>query len=628
MNITKTFLRSRGYLLILLPVLAIVLPMRVFSQDINAKRNKTGYEEGKVKIAIANFKKLSGSPRLDVLETTIPHLFRASLFRWFEVVLANDLGGVAVESGLTTEASLKPKVLRAKNVRFTLEGTIIEIQGKIRVDIDLKDLTDNSTVLRKFASFTRETLIKSIEDELAKTILDTLRLRLSPDPKEKIVFAVVQPFNNKSTNKMYAFLETVLPESIIAQLSQAETRKERRNVSIKEISPEQGEPKGNDALVTGEYSIVGNEILISVSIKEQTGPTFSIQVTGFTDRILEIPEVLSNRILEVIKGRITAEGEWKDEPILLTNATAEQLFAKGEKYYQAKDYDSAVLMYRKAIGKKPSYLDNRFRLADIYELQNAHKSAISEYQKILDVNNTSAAAHYGLAGAYLGVGQYEDAAAEAKKAVDLARDDSEKDIRFKSFKLLGDIGLLQGEYEEAINNYLRAKSIDKQNPDIHLSLGRTYLAMGQLNDAIAFFDEGRWFFPGKEMEFRNDLASAHNALGEIHYNQKDYDEALAAFKDTIALSPENKKLAAIAYRYAGLIVAFFLEKDLRRGIEYLEKASSLEPDNEWNHRALGVAYHFGKEYEKAIESLKKALEIQPTQEAYFVKRIILKRLML
>ena len=50
-------------------------------------------------------------------------------------------------------------------------------------------------------------------------------------------------------------------------------------------------------------------------------------------------------------------------------------------------YDEAIEFYNKSasLEKPPRYIDNNLSMAHIYEIKNDYKSAIAEYEKIIEI---------------------------------------------------------------------------------------------------------------------------------------------------------------------------------------------------------------------------------------------------
>lgn len=469
--------------LFIVALLILFLLCTLFSQNASCKEIKT--DATIYKIAIIKFEQTAGDQPLKTLETVIPHLLRASLLRYsnIEVIPSSEMIEKTDKFRMTTQTSSQTISLKKQNIRFTLRGTITKIEDNIRVDVFMIDLTNNSIILGDFIIFQNDTIMSSI-DQLGKRLGSKLLSIIAPaETEKKILFAIVRPFDNRTVDKKYDSLESVLPPSVLAYLLKANLKK----VLFKDVAPDEAGQKDIDALITGEYVVNKDSIDISAHIKERSGLTLRFKVTDSIERIPDITKILSNRLSEIINGRITEDGKWRQEPILFTESGSNEFLTQGMKYVSTQNYYPAILMFRKAIEKSPNHLDARFRLADVYTTLKNYEMVIAEYYDIINLDRSNANAHCGLGRAYCEMGKYDDAVPEFKMALDLATNNP---VRFDAHNGLGDVCLLQGKYEDAIGYYLNAMEINDKNPEIYLSLGRAYVATKSFDKAILYFEDG------------------------------------------------------------------------------------------------------------------------------------------
>jgi tetratricopeptide (TPR) repeat protein len=79
-------------------------------------------------------------------------------------------------------------------------------------------------------------------------------------------------------------------------------------------------------------------------------------------------------------------------------------------------------------------------------------------------------------------------------------------------------------------------------------------------------------------------SKAHNNLGNIYFNQKDYDNALIHFKNAVNYRPDNQE----AWMNLGVLYSVLGEHD--KSIEALEKSIDLTPYNHEAYDKLGITY--------------------------------------
>lgn len=106
-------------------------------------------------------------------------------------------------------------------------------------------------------------------------------------------------------------------------------------------------------------------------------------------------------------------------------------------------------------------------------------------------------------------------------------------------------------------------------------------------------------------------------LGMDFFAKSDYKQAIAAFKKSLDLHPDNKK---IFYNLGG---AYFKEKQYQEAINAYLSAINADPDNESAHFELGLSYATLENYEEAAKSYQKAVELDPeNDEIYYCLGVI------
>jgi len=101
--------------------------------------------------------------------------------------------------------------------------------------------------------------------------------------------------------------------------------------------------------------------------------------------------------------------------------------------------------------------------------------------------------------------------------------------------------------------------------------------------------------------------------GNAHYYLKSYDEAIKAYRQSLAINPgyrealQNLPLALRdAGRYAGEV-----KGDLASAIAYLSEADQLQPNDYETLRLLGVAFGISQQHDKAIGYFSRAANLRP-----------------
>jgi superkiller protein 3 len=141
----------------------------------------------------------------------------------------------------------------------------------------------------------------------------------------------------------------------------------------------------------------------------------------------------------------------------------------------------------------------------------------------------------------------------------------------EAFVGLGDARQAKGQYDEAIAEYRKALQLEPENARVHFGLGKIYYNEKQLyHEAVAEYE--------RAIQLDPKFVEAHLSLGEIYEEKGLYQDAITRYGQVLSLDPRHP---GATY---GLALAY--EKvDPKRAIEqwelYIELASSLPSEKEW-----------------------------------------------
>jgi CRP-like cAMP-binding protein/lipoprotein NlpI len=191
-----------------------------------------------------------------------------------------------------------------------------------------------------------------------------------------------------------------------------------------------------------------------------------------------------------------------------------------------------------------------------------------------------------------------------------------------NFGYLGDILVLEGKDQEAIQAYQKALELDEYLPWIHNNLGVLLLEGDQLDLAADHFQQAVDLSPQNVTAFVN--------LGSAYYAQEDWEAAAAAYgnaldldfslQDTKAawagliLSESRLVEARLVWEYVllenprhplalqGLGVVSLLEGDPTLAMMYLDAAQYLQPENPALYLYMGMALEELEKYPDAADA--------------------------
>lgn len=159
------------------------------------------------------------------------------------------------------------------------------------------------------------------------------------------------------------------------------------------------------------------------------------------------------------------------------------------------------------------------------------------------------------------MGQYQEALNMFKKTIQI-------DATSSSYLGLGDALYQLNSYEEALSSYKKSITLDPNNYHAHYHEGDALVKLARYEDAslaykqlIEIIKQKTFFYAGYELEHVYNIESVHCKLGDVFYELKRFEEALAAYnevwyhnatslyrKGCILLSFKNYKEALIAFK--------------------------------------------------------------------------------
>jgi tetratricopeptide (TPR) repeat protein len=232
-----------------------------------------------------------------------------------------------------------------------------------------------------------------------------------------------------------------------------------------------------------------------------------------------------------------------------------------------------------------------YNMGIIHESEGETKKAAQRYQQSLEKNPDFSPALLNLVRLYLRSGQSSDADAIARKYMDRRPEN----MSHRAAHL--EVELQKGQYEEVIRSAKKILRRDEKNVDAMLAMAEANMALERFELARAILDRAAEIEPERaEIYFkygsiadqddnpaaaidgykqaidrRTDYPEAHNNLGVLYHEARDYRAAIDEFSAAIRWAPSFKEA-------------------------YLNKGNALKGNGE---------------FEKAAEAFEKALEIDP-----------------
>lgn len=236
---------------------------------------------------------------------------------------------------------------------------------------------------------------------------------------------------------------------------------------------------------------------------------------------------------------------------------------KGNEYFKAKQYETAIVYYTAALKCKKDHVFYGNRSACYYALNDIEKT-IEDATKALEIKPDYSKCLLRRAHVYEDIGRYEDA------MLDLT-----------SLSIFS--GLADKSSDSVLERVL-VKQANKMNEEKFSNLPKELPSSSSITSFLGAFkkedidlDESKYDADSGYLYLVKALNAINLDTDEGYESADNYlNQAVERFEkiDINALTPEQKKMAAIAYEYLGV---FAFMKTMENSKEYVEKAISISP---------------------------------------------------
>lgn len=211
-------------------------------------------------------------------------------------------------------------------------------------------------------------------------------------------------------------------------------------------------------------------------------------------------------------------------------------FAKGNHYFNQKEYREAIIEYRNAIKLDPRFGDARFKLAEAYFATDDRQNALREFVRAGDLLPDNLEVQLRTGNVLLVAGRFEEAKAVAEKLLKKNAAEANAQILF-GYALAGLRNL-----DAAIEELEKALTLDPSKAALYANIGDLQLAKGQLREAEAAFKNAVAVAPKS--------VNAHLASARFYWSARRPAEAEGWLKSALELEPANPlTLRALAMFY-------------------------------------------------------------------------------
>ncbi len=202
----------------------------------------------------------------------------------------------------------------------------------------------------------------------------------------------------------------------------------------------------------------------------------------------------------------------------------------------------------KPLPKKTVRLDFDRAHARLLILYGNKEETLKKFKALARLKNSDASAHYRYGLVLARTGRKKDAILQFKAALVKKAFDA---------NILRDLGIsyfYTGEYAKALKTLESSVSIDYQDWESRLYLGRTLMALGKIQKAISIFEvldtkhpgnHTLFYYMGKAYGRQKETGKAHYYLGLYYTEEKNFNNAVFHLKKAKQHLKEEKKLKII-----------------------------------------------------------------------------------
>jgi tetratricopeptide (TPR) repeat protein len=176
-----------------------------------------------------------------------------------------------------------------------------------------------------------------------------------------------------------------------------------------------------------------------------------------------------------------------------------------------------------------------------------------------------------------------------------------------NFAMLGNLALVEGEFEDAIEPYSRALALSPDQVNARSGRGRAYAALGRHALALADFDRAAKLEPNEPRHHRG-RATALAHLGRM-------EEAVRAASCALEIAPGDA-----GAHYLRAVYRSQIDPDDPGVRADLDRAVELEPDAVPYLRARAVRLMDEEDHERALVDIDRALATEPDDASLLYER--------
>jgi TolB-like protein/Flp pilus assembly protein TadD len=377
------------------------------------------------------------------------------------------------------------------------------------------------------------------------------RKRIPPVPAPVIHSLAVLPFQNLSADSSQEYLADGITEALVTDLAQIHALRVISRTSVWSYKgttkrlPEIARELDLDAVVEGSVVRSGERVRVTAQLiaARSDSHLWAQTYDGSMRDLLDLQSRVAQAIVDHVGVYLSPREQLGIRAVHLVNAEAHEAYLLGRYYWNKRTPDSMVNsleLFQKATRLDPNSAEAYAAMASAYvTLLASEKSPPREMEekariaaeKAIMVDDTLAEPHAAL-GIIKAVEEYDwtGSAVEFQKAFD-------RDPNYATaHHWYGYTLMWRGRSAEAYEELLKASHLDPLNPTIMVAMDGPLIGLGRTEEA---FQHVR-----KQLEMDPHSYMALWGLGNLYVLTRQYDQAVATYREALAITPDNPYVVA------------------------------------------------------------------------------------
>jgi Flp pilus assembly protein TadD len=288
-------------------------------------------------------------------------------------------------------------------------------------------------------------------------------------------------------------------------------------------------------------------------------------------------------------------------------AAVARLNEEGLRLLNASRIREAEQHFRAAVREDPNNVEALNNLGVTLKRERKFTAAVEVLRRAVHIAPKDARIRSNLASALRGRSDLSGAASEMARAAALAPTNSAIVRAAASYSRDYGIDLYRrGQFQESVSELRKSAAVLVKDPAVHYNLGRALTKLGRKEEAASELSIAEELDRRSRESIR---AKSLNNEGTQLLQAGDLQRGLERLEKAVALAPDDP---VSRYNYG---VALLVANRLDESIEELRKSITLNPDQANAHYYLGRARMLKREWPSAIDELENAVRLNPSDRS-------------